>query len=246
MSMIIPNWNAPQNVKAFASTRVGGFSSDAYQGLNLGTHVGDDASFVENNRVWLKQQANMPASPIWLNQTHSTDVVTVLEPTTDIIDADGAFTTAKGVVCSAMTADCLPVILTDTNGTQVAAVHAGWRGLAGGILENAVAKFSSIDKANQVIAWLGPAIGEDVFEVGNDVLDAFVRFDPQAKLAFKAKSEPGKWLASMSQLATQRLHKAGVTSVTDSNLCTYADSDAFYSYRRDGITGRQATFIWLE
>lgn len=246
MSMIIPNWNAPQNVKAFASTRVGGFSSDAYQGLNLGTHVGDDASFVENNRVWLKQQANMPASPIWLNQTHSIDVVTVLEPTTDIIDADGAFTTAKGVVCSAMTADCLPVILTDTNGTQVAAVHAGWRGLAGGILENAVAKFSNIDKANQVIAWLGPAIGEDVFEVGNDVLDAFVRFDPQAKLAFKAKSEPGKWLANMSQLATQRLHKAGVTSVTDSNLCTYADSDAFYSYRRDGITGRQATFIWLE
>ncbi|MEZ8069320.1 peptidoglycan editing factor PgeF [Vibrio sp. FF145] len=244
--MIIPDWNAPKNVKAFASTRFDGCSTGAYQGLNLGMHVGDDALLVESNRTWLKQQSNMPTAPVWLNQTHSTDVVTVLEPVANVLDADGAFTTAKGVVCSAMTADCLPVILTDTKGTQVAAVHAGWRGLAGGILENAVAKFSNLDSENQIIAWLGPAIGKGAFEVGNDVLDAFVRFDPQAKLAFKAKSEPGKWLANMSQLATQRLMKVGVTSVTDSNLCTYADSDAFYSYRRDGITGRQATFIWLE
>ncbi|OQQ01849.1 multi-copper polyphenol oxidoreductase [Vibrio splendidus] len=246
MSMIIPNWNAPKNVKAFASTRFDGFSTGAYQGLNLGTHVGDDASLVENNRARLKQHANMPAAPVWLNQTHSTDVVTVLHPTADILDADGAFTTAKGVVCSAMTADCLPVILTDTKGTQVAAVHAGWRGLAGGILENAVAKFSNLGSENKIIAWLGPAIGKQAFEVGEDVLEAFVSFDSQAKLAFEAKSEPGKWLANMSQLATQRLNKVGVTSVTDSNLCTFDDADAFYSYRRDGITGRQATFIWLE
>ena len=246
MSLIIPNWNAPNNVKAFASTRVGGFSTGAYQGLNLGTHVGDDASLVENNRTWLKQQANMPAAPVWLNQTHSTDIITVLEPMASVLDADGAFTTAKGVVCSAMTADCLPVILTDTNGTQVAAVHAGWRGLAGGILENAVAKFSNLDSENKIIAWLGPAIGKQAFEVGDDVLEAFVSFDPQAKLAFKAKTEPGKWLANMSQLATQRLAKVGVSEVTDSNLCTFADPDSFYSYRRDGITGRQATFIWLE
>ena len=246
MSLIIPNWNAPNNVKAFASTRVGGFSTDAYQGLNLGTHVGDDASLVENNRTWLKQQANMPAAPVWLNQTHSTDVITVLEPMASVLDADGAFTTAKGVVCSAMTADCLPVILTDTKGTQVAAVHAGWRGLAGGILENAVAKFSNLDSENKIIAWLGPAIGKQVFEVGDDVLEAFVRFDLQAKLAFAAKAEPGKWLANMSQLATQRLEKVGVSEVMDSNLCTFADPDLFYSYRRDGITGRQATFIWLE
>ncbi|WP_086775229.1 peptidoglycan editing factor PgeF [Vibrio coralliirubri] len=246
MSMIIPNWNAPKNVKAFASTRFDGFSTGAYQGLNLGTHVGDDASLVENNRAWLKQHANMPAAPVWLNQTHSTDVVTVLHPTADILDADGAFTAAKGVVCSAMTADCLPVILTDTKGTQVAAVHAGWRGLAGGILENTVAKFSNLDSENKIIAWLGPAIGKQAFEVGDDVLEAFVSFDPHAKLAFEAKAEPGKWLANMSQLATQRLNKVGITSVTDSNLCTFAEADAFYSYRRDGITGRQATFIWLE
>ncbi|MFA0506358.1 peptidoglycan editing factor PgeF [Vibrio sp. 10N.222.54.B12] len=246
MSMIIPNWNAPKNVKAFASTRFDGFSTGAYQGLNLGTHVGDDASLVENSRAWLKRHANMPTAPVWLNQTHSTDVVTVLHPTADILDADGAFTTAKDVVCSAMTADCLPVILTDTKGTQVAAVHAGWRGLAGGILENAVAKFSNLGSENKIIAWLGPAIGKQAFEVGDDVLEAFVSFDSQAKLAFEAKADPGKWLANMSQLATQRLNKVGVTSVTDSNLCTFADADAFYSYRRDGITGRQATFIWLE
>ncbi|MEZ8804063.1 peptidoglycan editing factor PgeF [Vibrio splendidus] len=246
MSMIIPDWNAPQNVKAFASTRFDGCSTGAYQGLNLGMHVGDDTSLVESNREWLKQQSKMPTVPVWLNQTHSTDIVTVLEPVTNVLDADGVFTSAKGIVCSAMTADCLPVLLTDTKGTQVAAVHAGWRGLAGGILENAVAKFSNLDSDNQIMAWLGPAIGKDAFEVGNDVLEAFVRFDPQAKLAFQAKAKPGKWLANMSQLATQRLMKVGVTSVTDSNLCTYSDSDAFYSYRRDGITGRQATFIWLE
>ncbi|MFA0077102.1 peptidoglycan editing factor PgeF [Vibrio artabrorum] len=246
MSLIIPDWNAPKNVKAFASTRFEGCSTGAYQGLNLGTHVGDDASLVENNRAWLKQHANMPVAPVWLNQTHSTDVVTVLEPTADILDADGVFTTAKGVVCSAMTADCLPVILTDSQGSQVAAVHAGWRGLAGGILENAIANFSNLDSENQVMAWLGPAIGQEAFEVGDDVLAAFVDADPQAKSAFRAKTEPGKWLANMSQLATQRLNKAGVTLVTDSNLCTFTDADAFYSYRRDGITGRQATFIWLE
>ena len=138
------------------------------------------------------------------------------------------------------------MILTDTKGSQVAAVHAGWRGLAGGILENAVAKFSNLSSDNQIIAWLGPAIGKQAFEVGDDVLEAFINFDPQAKLAFKAKAEPGKWLANMSQLATQRLTKVGGSQVTDSNLCTFADSDAFYSYRRDGVTGRQATFIWLE
>ena len=246
MLMIIPDWNAPKNVKAFASTRFDGCSTGAYQGLNIGMHVGDDASLVESNRAWLTQQSKMPTAPVWLNQTHSTDVVTVSEPVANVLDADGAYTTATGVVCSAMTADCLPVILSDTKGTQVAVVHAGWRGLAGGILENAVAKFSNLDSDNPIIAWLGPAIGKDAFEVGNDVLDAFVRFDPQAKLAFKAKYEPDKWLANMSQLATQRLMKVGVTSVTDSNLCTYANSDTFYSYRRDGITGRQATFIWLE
>ncbi|WP_045386625.1 peptidoglycan editing factor PgeF [Vibrio rotiferianus] len=241
MKTILPNWPAPKNVKAFASTRVGGFSSAPYQGLNLGAHVGDDPSIVEKNRAWLAQQANMPSAPIWLNQTHSTVVAQVSAPTTQVLDADGVFTSASNVVCSAMTADCLPVLLTNTQGTQVAAVHAGWRGLANGIVENALELFSG-----EVMAWLGPAIGPQAFEVGEDVLQAFVDFDSQAHQAFTPRDVEGKWLADMSKLATLRLNKLGITQVFDSGLCTFQDKEDFYSYRRDGVTGRQATFIWIE
>ncbi|UTZ36557.1 peptidoglycan editing factor PgeF [Vibrio campbellii] len=241
MKTIVPNWPAPKNVKAFASTRVGGFSTAPYQGLNLGAHVGDDLSIVEKNRDWLAQQAKMPSAPIWLNQTHSTVVAQVSDPTTQVLDADGVFTSASQVVCSAMTADCLPVLLTNTQGTQVAAVHAGWRGLANGIVENALELFSG-----EVMAWLGPAIGPQAFEVGEDVLQAFVDFDSQAHQAFIPRDVEGKWLADMSTLATQRLNKFGITQVFDSGLCTFQDKEDFYSYRRDGVTGRQATFIWIE
>ncbi|MCR9907819.1 peptidoglycan editing factor PgeF [Vibrio campbellii] len=241
MKTILPNWPAPKNVKAFASTRVGGFSTAPYQGLNLGAHVGDDLSIVEKNRDWLAQQAKMPSAPIWLNQTHSTVVAQVSDPTTQVLDADGVFTSSSQVVCSAMTADCLPVLLTNTQGTQVAAVHAGWRGLANGIVENALELFSG-----EVMAWLGPAIGPQAFEVGEDVLQAFVDFDSQAHQAFTPREAEGKWLADMSKLATQRLNKFGITQVFDSGLCTFQEKEDFYSYRRDGVTGRQATFIWIE
>lgn len=240
MEMVIPNWNAPKNVKAFSSTRIGGFSLAPYEGLNLGTHVGDDSSLVERNRNWLLQQAQLPAMPIWLNQTHSTNVIEVSSSTNDILDADGLFTQHPNVVCSAMTADCLPVLLTNTAGTQVSAVHAGWRGLANGIIENAVAQFSG-----DVIAWLGPVIGPLAFEVGHDVYQAFVDVDVKAFHAFSAKGD-GKWLANMSQLAILRLNQCGVEQVFDSGLCTYQDPARFYSYRRDGITGRQASFVWIE
>ena len=241
MKTIIPNWPAPKNVKAFASTRVGGFSTAPYQGLNLGAHVGDDLSIVEKNRDWLAQEAKMPSAPIWLNQTHSTVVAQVSDTTTQVLDADGVFTSSSQVVCSAMTADCLPVLLTNTQGTQVAAVHAGWRGLANGIVENALELFSG-----EVMAWLGPAIGPQAFEVGEDVLQAFVDFDSQAHQAFTPRDVEGKWLADMSKLATQRLNKFGITQVFDSGLCTFQHKEDFYSYRRDGVTGRQATFIWIE
>ena len=241
MKTIVPNWPAPKNVKAFASTRVGGFSTAPYQGLNLGAHVGDDLSIVEKNRDWLAQEAKMPSAPIWLNQTHSTVVAQVSDPTTQVLDADGVFTSSSQVVCSAITADCLPVLLTNTQGTQVAAVHAGWRGLANGIVENALELFSG-----EVMAWLGPAIGPQAFEVGEDVLQAFVDFDSQAHQAFTPREAEGKWLADMSKLATQRLNKFGITQVFDSGLCTFQHKEDFYSYRRDGVTGRQATFIWIE
>lgn len=241
MEMIIPNWPAQKQVKAFASTRAGGFSIGPYQGLNLGTHVGDEQSIVVKNRADLALAANMPSAPIWLNQTHSTVVEDAFEPTEQVIDADGLFTASVGVVCSAMTADCLPVLLTNIEGTQVAAVHAGWRGLANGIVENAVAKFDG-----EVMAWIGPAIGQAAFEVGQDVVDAFISVIPEAEQAFTAKSQPGKWLADMNMLVTQRLNSVGVDQVYYSNLCTFEDANRFYSYRRDGITGRQATFIWIE
>ncbi|UTZ20848.1 peptidoglycan editing factor PgeF [Vibrio campbellii] len=241
MKTIIPNWPAPKNVKAFASTRVGGFSTAPYQGLNLGAHVGDDLSIVVKNRDWLAQEAKMPSAPIWLNQTHSTVVAQVSDTTTQVLDADGVFTSSSQVVCSAMTADCLPVLLTNTQGTQVAAVHAGWRGLANGIVENALELFSG-----EVMAWLGPAIGPQAFEVGDDVLQAFVDFDSQAHQAFTPRDVEGKWLADMSKLATQRLNKLGIAQVFDSGQCTFQHKEDFYSYRRDGVTGRQATFIWIE
>lgn len=238
--MIIPKWPAPKHVKAVSSTRIGGVSQGIYRGLNVGTHVGDKSSVVQRNRVITANQANMPSAPIWLNQTHSTNILRVSEPTDVILDADGSVTSQKNVVLSAMTADCLPVLLTDIDGSQVAAVHAGWRGLADGIVENALLAF---DKP--VMAWLGPAIGARVFEVGSDVLEAFTQFDSHAVKAFTPLPN-GKWLADMTLLATQRLNKAGVELVYDSNLCTYSEPTRFYSYRRDGMTGRQCTFIWIE
>ncbi|TMX44094.1 peptidoglycan editing factor PgeF [Vibrio sp. Hep-1b-8] len=241
MEMIIPNWPAAKHIKAFSSTRGEVFSVGAYQGLNLGTHVGDDYAIVEKNRHWLAQKASMPSAPVWLNQTHSTVVVNLDAPTNEVLDADGAFTEHQGVVCSVMTADCLPVLLTNVSGTQVAAVHAGWRGLAHGIIENAVEKFEG-----EVMAWIGPAIGPRAFEVGQDVVEAFTCIEPRAIDAFEPRIQQGKWLADMNLLVTQRLRRVGVEQIFYSNLCTYSDSERFYSYRRDGITGRQATFIWIE
>lgn len=241
MDIVIPNWPAAKHVKAFSSTRGDGFSVGAYQGLNLGNHVGDESDIVDKNRQWLADNSAMPSAPVWLNQTHSTVVEYIDSPTSAILDADGTFTDKEAVVCSAMTADCLPVLLTNTQGTQVAAVHAGWRGLANGIVENAVEKLEG-----ELMAWIGPAIGAKVFEVGQDVVDAFTQTDPQAIEAFQPRDEQGKWLADMNLLVTQRLRRVGVEHVYYSNLCTYADPERFYSYRRDGITGRQATFIWIE
>ena len=243
-NIVLPNWPAPKNVKAFGSTRLGGTSTGVYQGLNLGMHVNDDSNIVQANRDEIVQLNNMPTSPVWLNQTHSTNVVELLKPTQQVLDADGSITSHNKIVCAVMTADCLPVLLTNTDGTQVAAVHAGWRGLADGILENAVQKFT---KPSQVMAWLGPAIGPSAFEVGEDVYQIFTQHDSHAQDAFtQHPSHSNKWLADMSILATQRLNQAGVEQVFASQRCTFSEPENFYSYRRDGVTGRQATFIWIE
>ena len=241
MTHIIPNWPAPNSIKAFASTRIGGCSKAPYQGLNLGMHVGDDPNVVERNRQVIEAEANMPSAPVWLNQTHSTQVAILQAPTTQILDADGSVTDKPNVVCSVMTADCLPVLITNRLGSRVAAVHAGWRGLAGCIVEQALRHFSE-----DPMVWLGPAIGPRAFEVGEDVLQAFTYEHSETEQAFKPGNKAGKWWADMDLITRIRLKALGITDVYSSNLCTYENPEQFYSYRRDGVTGRQATFIWIE
>ncbi|MGF1878810.1 peptidoglycan editing factor PgeF [Photobacterium frigidiphilum] len=248
---IIPDWPAPKRVKAISTTRKGGVSLAPYDGLNLGLHVGDDTECVQQNRSLLQRELGLVQAPAWLNQIHSSKVIDLKLPLTALIDADGSYSRESNLACIIMTADCLPVLLCDKNGTQVAAVHAGWRGLAGGVIEAALDKFSV--PANEIMAWLGPAIGPTAFEVGGEVRQQFMAVDPQAKLAFTpqtkvvdGQSDSDKWLANIYLLATQRLQKYGITQVYGGDHCTVNEPELFYSYRREPITGRQASLIWLD
>ena len=238
---LLPDWPAPANVRAVVTTRRGGVSPPPYDTFNLATHVEDDPRAVAANRARLIEALALPAEPLWLNQIHGTGVVDAASAAQGG-DADGAFATAPGVVCAVMTADCLPVLLCDRSGTRVAAAHAGWRGLLGGVVEAAAA---ALDRpAHELLAWLGPAIGPDAFEVGEEVRAAFLADDPGAGAAFRP-SPAGRWLADIYALARRRLARMGVTSVHGGGLCTLNDAERFYSYRRDGRTGRMASLIWL-
>lgn len=240
---IRPVWDAPTNVHALVTTRAGGVSRPPFASLNLGLHVGDDPEAVRENRARLR--GHLPAEPVWLQQVHGT-VVAELDrvmagdapPTADAAVARGA-----GVVCAVMTADCLPVILCDDAGSVVAAAHAGWRGLAEGVLEATVDHMGVAP--GQLRAWLGPAIGPDAFEVGDEVRDRFVSGDPDLRAAFRPTGAPGKWLADLYQLAHSRLRTRGVERVLGGAMCTFSDAGRFYSYRRDRVTGRFATLVWL-
>jgi YfiH family protein len=237
---IIPDWPAPENVKALQTTRSGGVSSGPYRSLNLGDHVGDAPLAVAHNRQLLAPL--FPGEPVWLNQVHGT-VVANAGLAECLPRADACIATRAGAVCVVMTADCLPVLLCDDRGSVVAAVHAGWRGLCYGILEQAVRSMQV--PPQDLLAWLGPAIGPQAFEVGDDVRSAFIAGQPAAESAF-APTHPGKWLADIEQLARQRLGALGVTRIHGGGWCTYNDSRRFYSFRRDGITGRMGTFIWMK
>jgi len=239
---IIPDWPAPKNVKAVSTTRKGGMSAAPYDGFNLGLHVGDNAEHVQHNRDFLQQELELTLAPAWLNQIHSHRVIDLDKPLNAIVDADGSYTQRSGLACAIMTADCLPVLLCDRAGTQVAAVHAGWRGLAGGIIDAALAKFSA--PSSEIMAWLGPAIGPAAFEVGGEVREQFMALDPNAEQAFVAYGD--KWLANLYLLAIQRLQSYGVTQVYGGEHCTFNEPERFYSYRRDPVTGRQASLIWLD
>jgi len=246
MQLIKPNWNAPVHVHAYSTTRLGGVSEQQYEGLNLGLHVQDDPHAVMANRKLLSDQAQGAGDFCWLNQTHSNRLIKVSASTELGINADASWTTSTDRTCVVMTADCLPVLVTDQQGSFVAAIHAGWRGLYDGIIENSIAAISKELEipSQQLLVWLGPCIGSEAFEVGDEVRRLFVEHDPSSKHAFIAGS-PGKWFADLHALARLRLASFTGINISATPLCTYSDSHLFYSYRRDGQTGRLATFIYL-
>lgn len=239
--MITPNWPAPPQVKAYTTTRHGGVSHPPYDSFNLAEHVGDDAQAIANNRAILAETLKLPTEPIWLNQVHGTQAIAA-QPTYFNCSADATYTNQLGQVCVVLTADCLPVLVCDRHGTTVAAAHAGWRGLAAGILEATLQHFQV--PAQDILVWLGPAIGPQVFEVGDEVRTTFIQVLPSAQSAF-TPSRPGHWLANLYHLAQQRLSQQGVTHIYGGDFCTYTDPERFYSYRRDKVTGRMASLIWL-
>jgi len=261
MSPLLNNrdWHIPQGVRIAFSTRRDGVSEFPYKSLNLGLHVGDCEEKVLQNRALIYERFSLPALPAWLEQTHSTRVIEA--DNTSVHNADGSYSQRSEQVCVVMTADCLPVLLCDRNGSEVAAVHAGWKGLCDGVIEVALDKFKS-DKAD-LIAYLGPAIGPDFFEVGEEVRDMFVSQHPQSSIFFlkrestaskrEASASKGedsipinqKYLADLQGLARFRLNLAGVTEIYQADICTFKNSDDYFSYRRDKVTGRMASFIWL-
>ncbi len=237
MKFIYPDWPAPVNVKALTTTREGGFSKPPFDSFNLADHVNDDIEQVLKNRQLLNE--SLPNTPVWLSQTHTNKVVELMANTHIAESFDGSYTTQANIVCTVMTADCLPILLTDSQGSFVAAVHAGWRGLADGIIENTLANIKT--DANQILAWLGPAIGPECFEVGDDMKSQFAD-DEQA--TFKVYGD--KWLCDIYALAVKRLNKLGVNKIYGGQHCTYKEDALFYSYRRDGACGRMASCIWIE
>lgn len=242
---IVPQWPAPARVRAFTTTRAGGSSGDPYSSFNIGTAVGDEPAAVAANRALLREL--LPAEPCWLKQVHGTRVFEAGDAGEDRsgpAEADAVVTRTAGVVLAIQSADCMPVLLAERQGRVIAAAHAGWRGLCDGVIENAV---RSMDvPGGSIVAWLGPAIGPVSYEVGEDVYRAFVDEDAAAEAAFVARIAPGKYLMDLYALARQRLARLGVADVHGGGWCTLRESERFYSYRRDGRTGRMATLLWLE
>jgi YfiH family protein len=240
-SWIKPRWPVPKNVHAVCTTREGGGSSAPFDTFNLSDRVGDKPIAVDNNRAHLIEWLSLPARPVWLQQVHGNTVVEVGKLNGDV-QADAAMAESAGLVCVVTTADCLPVLFCDQKGTRVAAVHAGWRGLAAGVLEATVVAMAR--PVDQLYAWLGPAIGPQSFEVGGEVRAVFVAKDPTNSSAFKP-SQNARWLANIYQLAINTLRAQGVSQIFGGRYCTFSDPKRFYSYRRDKRTGRMASLIWI-
>jgi YfiH family protein len=240
LDLIRPEWPAAPNVRAFTTTRNGGYSLGQWSSLNLGLNCGDDPNHVKQNREVL--ETLLPSEPRWLRQVHGNSVITCEEHRDHRSEADAITSDQTGQVCAILTADCLPVLFSTRAGTKIAATHAGWRGLAAGVLEATVLALDS--KPVELMAWLGPAIGPRAYEVGKDVYESFVQLDAENSTAFKPHGD--RWLADLYGLARLALARAGVEQVSGGQYCTYRQQDKFFSFRRDGITGRMATFIWME
>lgn len=242
LQWLTPHWPAPRQVRALVTTRVGGYSGGPYAGMNLGDRVGDDPVRVGRNRDLLVKALGLPAQPLWLAQVHGCSVASAGRDAPGCV-ADAAIAREPGRVCAVLTADCLPLLLCDRAGARVAAVHAGWRGLAAGVIETALDAMGCAPQ--DLLCWLGPAIGPDAFEVGSEVRAAFLAGNPETGAAFRP-SPTGRWLADIYTLARLRLQARGVGYVGGGGYCTVHDPERFFSYRRDGKTGRMASLIWLE
>jgi hypothetical protein len=239
---IKPDWPAPHNVRAYTTLRHGGVSQKPYDHFNLANHVGDLQESVLQNRLILREKLQLPNEPIWIEQTHSIIAVPASEKNR-YQEADAAFSNESNQVCVVLTADCLPILLCNQTGTKIAAIHAGWRGLLNGVIESTL---SGLNSPNETwLAWLGPAISQKNYEVGHEVRDAFLKHDPAAETAF-IPSPNARWLANLYALASMRLQNLDISAIYGGEFCTFANSDHFYSYRRDGNkTGRMATLIWI-
>jgi YfiH family protein len=241
MNWIKPDWPLPPHVHAATTLRSGGVSVGGYASLNPASHVNDAPEHVLTNRQIIREMLDLPSEPVWLQQVHGVQVVKA-DQVVGVPEADASYTDQGGIVCAVMTADCLPVLFCGDNGEVLAAAHAGWRGLQAGVIKNTLLAMD----CRKISVWLGPAIGPDNFEVGDEVLNAFVTQIPKAEQAFKANA-PGKWLANIYQLASLQLAELGIDQVFGGEYCTVADPQRFYSYRRDGAaTGRMASLIWRD
>lgn len=242
IEFITPDWPAPANVRAYTTLRNGGASIAPFNTFNLATHVGDDEKNVLANRQLLTNTLNLPLEPLWLNQTHGTVAIDAAIAKDN--NADASFTNKTGQPCVVMSADCLPVLICNRKGTHVAAIHAGWRGLAHGIIENTLRALNL--PCSEIMAWLGPAIGPTVFEVGSEVREVFLQNNANTEQAFHPSSRENHWLGNLYLLATLRLQMQGVSAIYGGNHCTYTEEKYFFSYRRDNSkTGRIATLIWM-
>ncbi|VAW57552.1 FIG00003370: Multicopper polyphenol oxidase [hydrothermal vent metagenome] len=264
INIITPDWPAANNIRAFCTTRNypgnekdsrptrnAALSDNTYDNFNLALHVQDDPLRVKANRRHLIKQFNLPHEPVWLDQVHGCELIDIANvQTLELTDkssvtlkADASYSTKPNRICTILTADCIPVLICNKQGTKVAAAHAGWRGLGNGVIETAV---SSLNEApDEILVWLGPAIGADVFEVGEEVRDFFVKKQPESIVAFK-QNRANHYLADMAKLARLRLQRLGIEAVYGGEYCTYTDQNRFYSFRRDVKTGRQASLIWFE